>query len=56
MLTFEEWLKAYTEKYGTPPAVVMAEDAWFYAKEQENIESYGFPSDETSLSLSVNME
>lgn len=33
MLTFEQWLKAYTEKYGTPPAVVMAEAAYKYAKE-----------------------
>ena len=56
MLTFKEWLKAYTEKYGTPPAVTMAEDAWFYAKEQAENESYGFPMDEASLPLSVNME
>ena len=31
MLTFKQWLKAYTEVYGCPPAPVMAEAAYNYA-------------------------
>lgn len=33
MKTFEEWLAEYTQTHGTPPAHVMAEAAWNYAKE-----------------------
>lgn len=34
MKTFNEWLENYTKEHGTPPAHVMAEAAYNYAKEK----------------------
>lgn len=53
MKTFSQWLEDYTKEHGTPPAHVMAEDAWYYAQEQAQNESYGFPSDEENLPLRI---